>query len=144
MKPEPLFFVLITFGILGCIFLGLVAGLANIVTNEYVDYSLPGDPIVQEYDFRVGGRYGLVTLSLLLGGSVLAIAGNVIGIHAFYKYKAAKQRSRDEEKIVPKKLVAKLLIICPRCKNKLQIDSKFCPKCGIDFTPKAYTPPQHS
>ena len=144
MKPAPSFLVLIMFGVLGSVFLGLVAGLANIVTNEYVDYSLPGNPVVQEYDFRVGGKYGLVTLSLLLGGSVLAIGGNIVGIYTLYEHQALKQRSWDKKKIVPEKPVTKLLTICPQCKKKLPIDSKFCPKCGTDFIPKAYTPPKHT
>ena len=90
MNPAPLFLVLVIFGILGSVFLGLVAGLANVITNEYVDYSLPENPLVQEYDFRVGGKYELVTVFLLVSGSVLAIYGNIIGI---YEYQAAKQRS---------------------------------------------------
>lgn len=144
MKPTPLpFFVLIMFGVLGSVFLGLVAGLANVVTNEYVDHSLPGNPVVQEYDFRVGGKYELVTFSLLLGGSVLAIGGNVMGIYALYDYQTARQQFQDEKKVVSTKPFAGLLAICPQCKNRLPINSKFCPKCGADFIPKVCTPPKH-
>ncbi len=135
MKPAPLFFVLVTFSVFGSIFLGLVAGLANVVTNEYVDYSLPGNPIVKEYDFRVGGKYQLLTLCLLLGGSVLAIGGNIMGSYALYEHLAVKQQSREEKKMMFED-TDRFLMVCPQCMNKLPMDSKFCPKCGTDFIPK--------
>lgn len=120
--------VLIAFGIIGCSFLGFVAGLGGVVTNEHVDYSQSGDPLVLEYDFRVGGKHGSITLSLLIAGSILAFTGNTMGLHMFYKGQHDKNHNKKPRvpEIVP-------TLMCPRCKRMIPTYSKFCPKCGTDI-----------
>ena len=120
--------VLIAFGILGCCFLGFVAGLGGLVTNEYVDYSLSGNPLVREYDFRVGGKYEPITLFMLITGSFLAWTGNAIGLHMLYKGQHDKDHSE-------KPMVSETgrSLICPGCKRKIPPYSIFCPKCGTDI-----------
>ena len=120
--------VLIALGILGCSLIGFVAGLGGVVTNEYVDYNLLGNPLVLEYDFRVGGKYGSITLSLLIAGSILAFAGNTIGLHMVYKGQHDKGLNNRHmmPEIVP-------TLMCPRCKRDIPTHSKFCPKCGMDI-----------
>ncbi len=132
-------YVLITFGIFGSVFLGLVAGLGNIVTNEYVDYSFPGNPIVREYDFRIGGKYGLVTLSLLFGGAALAIGGYGTGFHILCKHSPTIHHSSSEKWVMLQKADVALLMTCPQCKKKLPTYSKFCPRCGTDIIPNDAT-----
>ena len=119
--------VLIAFGIIGCSFLGFVAGLGGVVTNQYVDYRQSGDTLVLEYDFRVGGKYGPITLSLLLAGSILGFTGNTMGLHMFFK---DQQDKNHNKKLRIPEIVTTLL--CPRCKRMIPTHSKFCPKCGTD------------
>ncbi len=133
MNHASLLFAAITFALLGSVSLGLVAGLANMVTNEYVDRNLPGNPIVQEYEFRIPGRYGLVSLFLLIVGSALVIGGNAIGICALCERFPPKRHSGDEKDKGCGKPVAQLLTMCVQCGKKLPINSKFCPKCGSDL-----------
>ncbi len=134
MKPSVLLIVSIVFGILGSIFLGLVAGLANVVTNQYIDNSLPGNPIVQEYDFRLAGKYGWISIFLLTGGIVLAIGGNTMGIYALFEYQASKYTSKiQKERKVTKKSVNRLLEKCPQCKGEISPYYNFCPECGANL-----------
>lgn len=127
-----MFVVSIIFGILGSIFLGLVAGLANVVTNQYVDNSLPGNPLVQEFDFRIAGKYGWISIFLLAGGIVFAIGGNTIGIYALFEYQASRRSlmSRKERKTTGKSVG---LEKCPRCRVEISVYYKFCPECGVDL-----------
>ena len=127
MPPVPPI-VLIAFGILGCSFLGFVAGLGGIVTSEYVDYSLSGNPLVREYDFRVGGKYEPITLFMLITGSFLAWTGNTMGLHMLYKGRRDKDHNKKPgvPEIVPS-------LACPRCKRRIPTYSKFCPTCGTDI-----------
>lgn len=138
MKPVLRPSILIAFGALGCVFLGLVAGLGNVVTAEYVNHSLPGNPIVQEYDFRIGGKYGLVSMFLLLGGAILAIGGNIMGFHMLYEYSSVEHRPYDGKWLVSEKTYSTLFVVCPQCKKKLPTYSKFCPKCGTDLILKTH------
>ena len=124
--------ILIAFSILGYVFIGLVAGLANVITNEYVDYSLPGNPVVCEYDFRMGGKYGMITLFLLSGGVALAFGGSTIGIYTFYEPQGAQKHSK-QRKIRSKAADFEPFVMCDSCGNKLPMGSKFCPKCGTDI-----------
>jgi hypothetical protein len=126
LPPVPPI-VLIAFGILGCSFLGFVAGLGGVVTSEYVDYSLSGNPLVREYDFRVGGKYEPITLFMLLTGSFLAWTGNTMGLHMLYKGRNDKD---DNKSKVPETVPS---LICPLCKRRIPTNSKFCPKCGTDI-----------
>ena len=119
--------LLIAFGIIGCSFIGFVAGLGGVVTSEYVDYSLPGSPLVREYDFRVGGKYEPITLFMLITGSFFAWTGNTMGLHMLYK----GRHDRDHNKSRVPEIVPSL--ICPRCKRRIPTYSKFCPKCGTDI-----------
>ena len=134
MKSAPLFSVLVLFGVLGCVFLGLAAGLANVASKEYVDYTLLGEPVVREYEFRIGGKYELVTVFLLVGGSVLAIGGNFAGISVLYR--AQSVQSTVDTGISRNDFVGKAYVMCLQCKNKLPAYSKFCPKCGADVALK--------
>jgi ribosomal protein L40E len=124
---------LIAFSILGYVFIGLVAGLANIVTNEYIDYSLLGNPAVSEYDFRMGGKYGMITLFLLSGGVALALGGSAIGIYTFYEPQNAQKYSK-QRKMKVETTDLNPFVTCDKCNRKLPIGSKFCPKCGTDIT----------
>ena len=126
--PQVPPIVLIAFGILGCSLLGFVAGLGGVVTNEYVDYSLSGNPLVREYDFRVGGKYESVTMFMLIAGSFLAWTGNTMGLHMLYKGRRDKDNNKRPKmpEIVPS-------LVCPRCKRRIPTYSKFCPKCGTDI-----------
>ena len=139
MRTLAIPYVLITFGVLGSVFLGLVAGLGNIVTNENVDYSLPGDPIIREYDFRMGGKYGLLTLSLLFGGAALAIGGYGTGFHILCEQSPMIHHSNRDKQVLLQKTNVASLVPCPQCKKKLPTYSKFCPRCGTDLTPNAAT-----
>ncbi|MCW3985178.1 MAG: zinc-ribbon domain-containing protein [Candidatus Bathyarchaeota archaeon] len=139
MRTAAMPYVLITFGIFGSVFLGLVAGLGNIMTNEYIDYNLPGNPIIREYDFRIGGKYGLVTLSLLFGGAASAIGGYGTGFHILCKQSPTIHHSNSEKCMVLQKTNVALPVTCPQCKKKLPTYSKFCPKCGTDLIPNAAT-----
>ena len=120
--------VLIAFGVIGCSIIGIVSGLSGIVTNEYVDYSLSGDPLVREYDFRVGGKYGSITLSMLVAGSILGFTGNAMGLHMIYKNK--NDESDNKKPRIPDVVPT---LMCPRCKRMIPVFSKFCPKCGTDI-----------
>ncbi|UCE95657.1 MAG: hypothetical protein JSV51_08060 [Candidatus Bathyarchaeota archaeon] len=118
---------LIAFGIIGCSFIGFVAGLSGVVTNEYLDYSQSGNPLAREYDFRLGGKYGSITLSMLVAGSILGFAGNTVGFHMLYKGQQDKNQKKPKiPKIVP-------TLMCPRCKRMILDCSKFCLKCGTDI-----------
>jgi len=120
--------LLIAFGIIGCSFIGFVAGLGGVVTNQYVDYSLFGDTIVREYDFRIGGKYESITLSLLIAGSILGFTGNTVGLHMLLK--GQHDKSHNKKPIIPEITPT---LMCPRCKRKIPTYSKFCPKCGTDI-----------
>ena len=134
MKTLPLLSTLVLFGVLGCIFLGLAAGLANVVSKEYVDCSLPGEPVVREYEFRIGGKYELVTVFLLVGGSVLALGGNFATISMLYRAQSGKPIM--DTGISRSDVVGQAYAMCVQCKNKLPAYSKFCPKCGSDVALK--------
>lgn len=110
--------------------LGIVIGLGNHVTNEYVDYNLPGNPVVKEYDFRIEGKYGLITVTLLVGGLVLAIGGNASALNMLY---SNRQLSPHEEKDGRLETTNEPSIKCPKCNKQLPIYSKFCPRCGTDL-----------
>jgi len=139
LRTAAMPYVLITFGVFGSVFLGLVAGLGNIITNEYIDYNLPGTPIIREYDFRIGGKHGIETLSLLFGGAALAIGGYGTGFHILCKHSLTIHRSGNEKCMVLQKTNVALPVTCPQCKKKLPTYSKFCPKCGTDLIPNAAT-----
>jgi hypothetical protein len=126
--PQVPPIALIAFGILGCSFLGFVVGLGGVVTKEYVDSSLSGNPLVREYDFRVGGKYEPITLFMLITGSFLAWTGNTMGLHMLYKGRRDKDHNKGPKvpEIVPS-------LVCPRCKRRIPTYSKFCPKCGTDI-----------
>ena len=124
---------MIAFSFIGYIFLGLVAGLASIVTTQYIDYSLPSNPVVWEYDFRLGGRYGMVALLILAGGVTLALGGSGIGVYTFYEPKSDQKPLRQRETRL-RDIDLDLFIACHKCGNKLPKESKFCPKCGTDIT----------
>lgn len=131
MKPNHLIFILAGFGILGCFFLGFVISLGNYVTNEYVDRSLPGTPVIQEYGFRIGGEYGFITLFLLLSGCVLAIGGNLTCIHILQQQKLPPENpSESNDRFTGKRVRNGPFMICQQCGKMLPADSKFCPKCG--------------
>jgi len=123
--------VLAGYGVLGCFFLGLVIGLGNFPTNQYVDYSIPEAPLVQEYDFRAGGEYGFISLFLLVSGSVLAVSGNLMCIQLLYQSSATKRSIFGGEREVKEKTNTINYVICPQCWNRLPENSKFCPRCGL-------------
>ncbi len=131
MRPNHAIFVLAGFGILGCVCLGFVISLGNYVTNEYVDHDLPGSPVIQEYDFRIGGEYGFITLFFLLSGCVLAIGGNLTCISMMQQQKLATQNPiESKDRFTEKRVWNGLVKICRQCKQMLPIKSRFCPKCG--------------
>lgn len=136
LRFGPLFVVCIVFGILGSAFLGLVAGLANTVTNEYVDYNLPNNPIIQEFDFRIVGKYGWISLFLLVSGIVFAIGGNIIGIYAFFEYQTSKKTSPSREDSASTKNSIRLFDECPKCGESVSPYYKFCPECGTSLRGK--------
>jgi hypothetical protein len=133
LRFGTLFVVCLIFGILGSALLGLVAGLANIVTNEYVDYNLPNNPVIQEFDFRIAGRYGWISLFLLICGIVFAIGGNMIGIYTFFEYQAFKKASLSRDRGVPMKNSKRLFDECPKCGESVSPYYKFCPECGTSL-----------
>jgi hypothetical protein len=142
VKRNRMILVLAGYGILGCIFLGLVISLGNFPTNQYIDYSLPEAPLVQEYDFRAGGEYGFISLFLLVSGSVLAISGNLMCIHLLYQSSATKHRIFERERKSKEKTSSINFVICPQCWNRLPENSKFCPRCGRTLTPDSSRIPQ--
>jgi len=124
-------FVLAGFGILGCVCLGFVICLGNYVTNEYVDHGLPGSPVIQEYDFRIGGEYGFITLFFLLSGCVLAIGGNFACISMMQKQQLSRQSPiESKDRFAEKRVWNGLVMICQQCRQMLPTESRFCPKCG--------------
>lgn len=133
LRFGPLFVVCIIFGILGSALLGLVAGLANIVTNEYVDFSLPDNPVIQEFDFRIAGKYGWISLFLLISGIIFAIGGNMIGIYTFFEYQAFKKASPSRDHEVSMKDSMRLFDECPKCRERVSPYYKFCPECGASL-----------
>ena len=136
MRFGPLFIICIVFGIVGSVFLGLVAGLANMVTSEYVDYNLPNNPTIQEFDFRIVGKYGWISLILLVSGIVFAIGGNIIGIYAFFEYQTSKKTSLSRDDSVSTKKSIRLFDECPKCGERVSSYYKFCPECGTGLTGK--------
>ncbi len=130
MSSVSIPLILVGFGVVGCILLGFVIGLGNHVTSEYVDYNLPGNPIVQEYDFRIGGKYGLITVTLLVGGLVLAIGGNASALKMLY---SNRQLRHPEEKDGRPETTTEPSLRCPKCNKHLPIYSQFCPRCGTDL-----------
>ncbi len=131
MKPNYVIFVLAGFGILGCVCLGFVISLGNYVTNEYVDHSLPGTPVIQEYGFRIGGEYGFITLFFLLNGCALAIGGNFTCVSIMQQQKLVRKNPFEgRDRFTGKRVLNGLFMICQTCGKMLPADSRFCPKCG--------------
>jgi len=131
MKPAQWGFISFILFILGIFFISIASLLANNVYEEHVDYTLPFHPIVRDYIFRAGGKYGLVTLFLILTGGVLSFVGPISGIYACYEYlREKKEKTKTEEPS------AQVVAICPKCKTRISVDSKFCPTCGADLRPK--------
>ena len=105
MKSHRLSISLIALSFLGYAFLGLTAGLVNLVTNEYVDNTLPDSPTVWEYDFRMGGRYWLLTGFLLIGGVALALFGSTIGIYSLYESREVREYSQSRELKIKRNII---------------------------------------
>ena len=142
MKPNRMILVLAGYSVLGSFFLGLVIGLGNFPTNQYVDYSIPEAPLVQEYDFRAGGEYGFISLLLLVSGSVLAVSGNLMCIQLLYQSSATKRSSFGREREFKEKTNTINFVICPQCWNRLPENSKFCPRCGLTLMQDSSRIPQ--
>ena len=130
MPDASIPFILIGFGILGCTLLGFVVALGNSVTNAYADYTLPGNPVIYEYDFRIGGRYGLVTLTILFEGLILGIGGNALALKLLY---STRQPRRHEREGGAPETTTGPSISCPQCNKQLPHNAKFCPRCGTDL-----------
>jgi hypothetical protein len=135
LATVPFFFI--SLSVLGGILLGLAAGLASFVTTEHTDPTLPSSPIVQEYGFRISGKYGVVTFFLILSGAAMTLGGNIMSIRTFNTLVEEKPQSmaNEEKKKASKEPMTKGFLVCIGCMKKLPSSSRFCPRCGTDLTP---------
>ena len=101
----------------------------------------------------IGGFFAvsLVIPSFSFGGmqsfTFLPIAGVIMGIVGFLTFLVGLAASESEirrashpivrRRVTPQPAtIVKTVAICPKCKNRISINSKFCPECGLDLRPK--------
>lgn len=85
---------------------------------------------MRECEFRIGGKYELVTMFLLVGGSILAIGGNFASISMLYGAQSVKPIMNAG--IARPDILGRAFAACVECKSKIPAYSKFCPRCGAD------------
>jgi uncharacterized membrane protein len=136
LKPPQWLPVLAIALSVGFSFLHLAAALTNMVTAEYIDHDL--SQVVWEYGFRAGGKYGLLTISMIMAGTVLCSIGLAIGFYVVYQYWRTNIGEEKPEALTQKPM-AQILAICPHCKNRIPSESKYCLECGTNLQPKKTT-----